>query len=139
MFVLFFLFHLLYFNDLFNQFEYNQDVLTVQAGRWRPVMLRPVMLTDLIKHNTSLQYDRLRSPDVLIHFVNQFVCTYKVLAVPARRWRPVMLTDLIKQYTIFSYNRFQPRLNRLSQLAIWTNAMKVFAAKTMESAAMDSE
>ena len=57
-------FHLLYFNDLFNQFEYLQDVLTVQAGRWRPVMLRPVMLTDLIKHSNSLQYDRLRSPDV---------------------------------------------------------------------------
>ena len=96
---------MLYFNDLFNQFEYTQDVLTVQAGRWRPVMLRPVMLTDLIKHNTSLQYDRLRSPDVLINFINQFECTYKVLTVPARRWRPVMLTDSIKQYTILSYDR----------------------------------
>ena len=103
----FILFHLLYYNDLFNQFEYTQDVLTVQAGRWRPVMLRPVMLTDLIKHNTSLHYDRLRSPDVLINFINQFKCTYKVLTVPARRWRPVMLTvtDSIKQYTILSYDR----------------------------------
>ena len=113
--VYFILFHLLYFNDLFNQFEYLQDVLTVQAGRWRPVMLRPVMLTDLIKHKTRLQYDRLRSPDVLINFINQFECTYKLLTVPARRWLPVMLTDLIKQYTIFSYDRLRSPYTSLFQ------------------------
>ena len=104
---------LFYFNDLFDQFECTYEVLTVPARRWRPVMRRPVMLTDLIKQNTILSYDRSWSPDKLINLINQidqFECTYKVLTVPARRWRPVMrrlvmLTDLMKQYTIFSYDR----------------------------------
>ena len=74
--------NLCYFNDLFDQFECTFEVLTVPTCRWRPVMRRPVMLTDLIKKNTILSYDRSWSPDKLINLINQidqFECTYKVL------------------------------------------------------------
>ena len=76
-------------------------------------MRRPVMLTDLIKQNTILSYDRSWSPDKLINLINQidlFECTYEAVTVPTRRWRPVMrrpvmLPDVIKQNTILSYDR----------------------------------
>ena len=45
-----------------DQFECTNTILTVPACRWRPVMRRSVMLTDLIKHNTILPYNRSRSP-----------------------------------------------------------------------------
>ena len=52
-------------NNLINQikFEFTYEVLTVPARRWRPVILRPVMLTEVIKHNTILSCDCSRSPD----------------------------------------------------------------------------
>ena len=63
--------NLCYFNDLIDQFECTYEVLTVPACRWRPVMRRPVMLTDLIKQNTILAYDRSRSPDKWINLINK--------------------------------------------------------------------
>ena len=74
----------------------------------------------------------------------EFECTYKILTVSARRWRPVVLRrglhaerillNRILFFDVIVHGR--PILafsSRPSRLAIWTYAMDVFAAKTINT------